>query len=112
MKKDESMFNRFLSASRYLILIPVAGSFITSTVLMVYGAADMVQLIYMILNFGEVGTKGAKALTLAAIEVVDLFLLGAALYLIALGLYELFIDDSLTLPPWLEIHEFDEQSRS
>ncbi len=31
-----------------------------------------------------------------------------ALYIIALGLYHLFIDSSLRLPRWLKIEDFDE----
>ncbi len=34
--------------------------------------------------------------------------LGVALYIIALGLYHLFIDTSLRLPRWLKIEDFDE----
>jgi uncharacterized membrane protein YqhA len=32
---------------------------------------------------------------------IDLFLLGAVLYIVSLGLYELFIDDKLPTPSWL-----------
>ncbi len=102
------MLRHIFTASRFMILIPIAGSFVTAFILLVYGAADTIQLISKVITLGEVGTKGAKTLTLAAIEVVDLYLLGAALYLIALGLYELFIDDTLPLPHWLEIHDFDD----
>ena len=30
------------------------------------------------------------------------------MYIIALGLYELFVDDQLPLPQWLEIHDLDD----
>ncbi len=39
-----------------------------------------------------------------AIQLVDLYLVAVVMYLIALGLFELFIDDRLDLPDWLEIH--------
>jgi uncharacterized membrane protein YqhA len=55
-----------------------------------------------------VSSKGAKALTLAFIEIVDLFLLGTVLLMISLGLYELFIDSNLELPEWLHIRTFDD----
>jgi uncharacterized membrane protein YqhA len=45
-----------------------------------------------------------KELILSAIQIVDLFLLAIALYIIALGLYELFIDDTIVVPKWLLIH--------
>ena len=52
--------------------------------------------------------KGAKALALVLIEIVDLFLLGTVFLIIALGLYELFISDKLDLPHWLVIRTLDD----
>ncbi|MCC6604442.1 MAG: YqhA family protein [Anaerolineae bacterium] len=98
---------RFISASRFLIIIPSLGSFIAATALLVYGAVEIVQLIGQTLE-AEVSSKGAKTLALAFIEIVDLFLLGIVLYIIALGLYELFVDDKLPLPAWLSIHNLDD----
>jgi uncharacterized membrane protein YqhA len=98
---------RFISASRFLIIIPSLGSFIAATALLVYGAVEIVQLIGQTLE-AEVSSKGAKTLALAFIEIVDLFLLGIVLYIIALGLYELFVDDQLPLPAWLSIHNLDD----
>jgi uncharacterized membrane protein YqhA len=34
--------------------------------------------------------------------------LATVLYIIALGLYALFVDDRLPLPAWLEIHDLDD----
>ena len=38
---------------------------------------------------------------------IDFFLLGTVLYIIAMGLYELFIDDKLPMPKWLHIESLD-----
>lgn len=43
-----------------------------------------------------------------SIELADLFLLGTALFVIAIGLYELFIDDTIPLPGWLVVHNLDD----
>ncbi len=53
-------------------------------------------------------SKAAKILALGLIESIDLFLLGTVFYIIALGLYELFIDDTIQLPHWLVIHTLDD----
>ena len=50
----------------------------------------------------------AKGLILGVIELTDLFLLATVLYVIAIGLFELFIDDRVVLPRWLEIHDLDD----
>jgi len=98
---------RLVSASRYLIFIPALGSFIAATTLIIYGGVEIVQLVLEIFETG-VSSKGAKALALAFIEVVDLFLLGTVFYIIALGLYELFIDENIPLPAWLSINTLDD----
>lgn len=100
------MARRLISASRYLIVIASACIFALATALLCYGAAQTYLQIAQL--FGEGSPKGAKGLILTAIELVDLFLLATVLYVIAIGLYELFVDDSLPLPAWLEIHTLDD----
>lgn len=98
---------RFLAATRYIALVPVVCIFLVATALLIYGAVEAAQVIIHAFA-GEISSKGAKALLLAAIELVDLFLLGTVLYVIAVGLYELFVDDRIPLPHWLEIHDLDD----
>jgi uncharacterized membrane protein YqhA len=98
---------RIVSASRYLIIIAVICIFITGLALLVYGASETYELVTHLFT-GGVNAKSAKALVLAAIELVDLFLLATVLFVIAIGLYELFINDNLALPGWLEIHTLDD----
>jgi uncharacterized membrane protein YqhA len=99
---------RFLSSSRFLILLAVVGALIAATTLLVYGVVEASQLVVETITKGTVSSKGAKALALAFIELVDLLLLGTVFYIIALGLYELFIDDRIPVPHWLEIHDLDD----
>ncbi len=44
-----------------------------------------------LLRQGEFSPKGAKQLTLTVIESIDMFLVGAISYIVAVGLYKLFI---------------------
>ncbi len=100
--------SQILSSSRYLIIVAVVGSFLASVALLVYGGVEVVTLIVETAIEADISTKGAKKLVLAFIEVVDLFLLSTVLYIIALGLYELFIDDNVAVPDWLTIHNLDD----
>jgi uncharacterized membrane protein YqhA len=50
----------------------------------------------------------AKTLAIGLIEAVDAFLIAIALYIISLGLYVLFVDDTVCLPKWLKIHDLDD----
>jgi uncharacterized membrane protein YqhA len=102
------MLRPILNVSRYLVLAAVVGSLAASLALFVYGLAETAVVIVQAIAKAEVSSKGAKALALEFIEIVDLFLLGTVLLMIALGLYELFINSDLELPEWLQIRTFDD----
>ncbi|GAB4440805.1 MAG: YqhA family protein [Chloroflexi bacterium OHK40] len=97
-----------LSVSRYLALIPVVCLFLAATALILFGAASTVQLLFGLMASVRLDSTATKDLLVKAIELADLFLLGTVLYVIAVGFYELFIDDTLKLPAWLVIHDLDD----
>lgn len=102
------MLRPVLNASRYLVVAAVLGSLVAAFALFAYGVVETVAVVGETVAKAEVSSKGAKALALAFIEIVDLFLLGTVFLMIALGLYELFIEENLNLPPWLSISSFDD----
>lgn len=102
------MLRRVLSGSRYLILIAVAGSLLASIILLLYGAAMIVKLAIEVATHPIFTTEDAKPLAVACIEVIDLFLLATVLYIVALGLYALFIGNTLPSLPWLVIETLDD----
>jgi uncharacterized membrane protein YqhA len=102
------MLSRLIAGSRYLILFAVVAIFVAAVLLLVYGSVQTVQMIFETISGGSVSSKSAKALILTIIELVDLFLLATVLYVIAAGLYELFIDKAIPLPIWLEISDLDD----
>lgn len=104
--------SRFLSATRYIAYVPVICIFLAASALLIFGAASTIQAIITAVSARSLDSKVGKALLLQSIEVVDLFLLGTVLYVIAIGLYELFIDDTLLVPKWLEIHNLDDLKES
>jgi uncharacterized membrane protein YqhA len=86
----------------------VLGSLAAALALFAYGIAEAAVVVIDTIAKAEISSKGAKTLALAFIEIVDLFLLGTVLLMIALGLYELFINSDLDLPEWLQIRTFDD----
>jgi uncharacterized membrane protein YqhA len=102
------MLAPLLNGSRYMVIIAVLGSLAAAAALFIYGAAETVSVISHTIAKMDISSKGAKQLALSFIEIVDLFLLGTVLLMIALGLYELFIDNKLKLPEWLQIRTFDD----
>ncbi|MEL7025926.1 MAG: YqhA family protein [Pseudomonadota bacterium] len=102
------MFNRLLVASRFLMIVPVLGAFLGASTLLIYGGIEAVQLVTATIAEGQVSRSGAKAVAIEFIEIIDLFLLGTVFYIIAFGLYELFIEPDIGLPEWLEIQTLDD----
>jgi uncharacterized membrane protein YqhA len=97
-----------LASSRYLVIAAVIGSLVAALALFTYGMAETIAVVIDTIARADISSKGAKMLALAFIEIVDLFLLGTVLLMIAVGLYELFIDSNLALPEWLQIRTFDD----
>ncbi|TLM78797.1 MAG: YqhA family protein [Actinobacteria bacterium] len=90
--------------TRYIVAVPVVGLFASAVALVLMGGARTVAVITESLH----GAVSQKATVVEFIEVADVFLLATVLYIISLGLFELFIDDRLPLPAWLEIHDLDD----
>lgn len=105
------MLRRIVPTTRYAIVLAVACIGIAATVIFGYGAVLTARLVALPFR-GGVSAGSTKDLILRTIEVVDLFLIGTALYVIALGLYELFVDQGLALPPWLVIKDLDDLKRN
>lgn len=103
---------RLLGWSRLLVLLAVVGSFIASATLMIYGSLRSLGIIWELL--GHAGdallTKEEYGKTLIAetIALIDMFLLGTVLFIVAAGLYQLFVDSRTALPGWLRIRSLDD----
>ncbi len=93
---------RIVASSRYLFIIAVVSTFLLSVVTFIYGAVLTFKLIVGVVS-PKAAFASAKAVIVEAIEIVDFFLIATVLYIIALGLYALFIDENLSMPAWLEV---------
>ena len=102
------MIRRILASSRYLISIAVLGAFLAAVALILYGGITTINVLIEIFAHPTFTITGAKHLAVESIEIIDLFLLATVLYIVALGLYELFIDEKLPVLPWLVITNLDD----
>ena len=96
-----------LASSRYFIAAAVLGTFLSSVILIISGILAVLEIAWDQISDREIGVQSTKAISFEFLELIDIFLLGTALYVIALGLYQLFVDQDLPLPPWLVISDFD-----
>ncbi|HFD38690.1 MAG TPA: YqhA family protein [Anaerolineae bacterium] len=103
------LIRKIVASSRFLFIIAVVSTFILSVVTFVQGAVMTVRMIMITLGLTPLaGEVSEKEMTVETIQIVDVFLLATVFYIIALGLYALFIDENLPMPAWLEFHTFDD----
>lgn len=103
------LIRKIVASSRFLFIVAVVSTFILSVVTFVQGTALTFQLVVATLNLDpSVEFISVKEMIVESIQIVDFFLLATVFYIIALGLYVLFIDEDLPMPAWLKIHTFDD----
>jgi uncharacterized membrane protein YqhA len=91
---------RLVSWSRYIILVDVLGLFAAFVALMVSSVWHTLLVIWQaVFNDG----MGQKQLVGSLVQQADTALLAAVFYVIALGLYSLFVDDEIPMPKWLRV---------
>jgi uncharacterized membrane protein YqhA len=99
----------FLESSRYIVLLGIFGTFLAALALFLFGFFGIISAVWDALTIADpFSYKHLKELSIILIQEIDVFLLATVLYIITLGLYELFIDEALDLPHWLEVRTLDD----
>lgn len=112
----EPKISRLLSASRYLVLLAVAGCFLAAAVLFAYGLVAVIRTTIQVIaadiaGFGEVEqdvVATAEHLAVHLVQLADVFLLGTVIYLVGLGLHLLFVNPWLPAEPWVAVSDLDD----
>jgi uncharacterized membrane protein YqhA len=99
-----SGISRLVGFSRYFIVIDVIGLFAAFMALTISSVWSTFVVIYSA-AFHDVEQK---ELVGKLVQQADTALLATVLYVIALGLYSLFVDDDIPMPAWLQIHHLDD----
>ncbi|MCC6312697.1 MAG: YqhA family protein [Thermomicrobiales bacterium] len=100
-----------LAGGRYFILLAVVGSLLSAVMVTIYGLLAVLTIAWHSITHARDARfdhYAVEQVSLEFISLIDAFLLATVLYIIALGLYELFIDDDLPVPDWLIITSLDE----
>jgi uncharacterized membrane protein YqhA len=98
------MLKKILEKSRFIVIIAVIGCLITTLTLLGFGIYEIGETLLKIPK----GLTNSKETVLKFIEVVDTFLLATVFLIISIGLYELFVDNTLELPEWLRVNSLDD----
>jgi uncharacterized membrane protein YqhA len=98
--------NLFLT-SRILVIVAIIGMIITSIIVIITGFAELFRILSFLIHEGILSDEAGKFLSVNVTEMIDLYLIGLFLIIMALGLYQLFIDPDISLPEWLDTPSFD-----
>jgi uncharacterized membrane protein YqhA len=92
---------KFISATRYLAIVPILGLAIAAAVMFGFGGLGLIS--FIIRSVAEMsGGHATEVLPIfELLEYVHQFLIGTVLYITAMGLYQLFIQD-VPLPMWMK----------
>lgn len=102
------MIRKMLASSRQLVLIAVLSIFAASMALLVYEAIVVASTLVRAIAEGQTSPKASKALAAGLIEAIDVFLIAVVAYITSLGLYALFVDETLPLPRWLVVRDLED----
>lgn len=85
------MLRKLLEHSRFFLVLPIIGSLLLMISVVLMGLGMILVQEWHLLQQGEFSSRTAKELTITVIQTIDLFLVGAISYIIAVGFYKLFI---------------------
>jgi uncharacterized membrane protein YqhA len=105
--KERVWLKNLYFISRVLVIIAIIGMIITSVVVILTAFAEFFRIISFLITDGILSEETGKFLSVNVTEMIDLYLLGLALIIMSLGLYQLFIDPDVDLPEWLDTPSFD-----
>jgi uncharacterized membrane protein YqhA len=93
---------RGLAGTRIVFTLAILSTFVASVTLLVLGAIETFQTVFALVGLSDHGITPAEVRQ-HFIEVVDLFLVATIMYVISIGLYQLFADSRLPVAPWLKV---------
>jgi uncharacterized membrane protein YqhA len=101
-RRPSELIGRMVASSRFFVLLATLSLFLAFTAVMVSTMYFTVSTIWNTVT-GEGMTQNEMIGKL--IKQADYALLATVLYVLALGLYSLFVDDRVPMPGWLRISD-------
>ena len=103
-KQRRTTAHRIAGSTRFMAIVPIVGLFVAAIAMTI---ATLVSTVHVTIEVVQ-GHVTMQDMLVEYIEYADFFLLSIVLYIMSIGLYSLFIDDDIDLPPWLAIHTLDD----
>ena len=102
-RPPSDMIGRMVASSRFFVLIATLSLFLAFMAVMI---STIIVTVWTILRAIDLeGGLSQNEMIGKLIKQADYALLATVLYVLALGLYSLFVDDRVPMPAWLRIHD-------
>lgn len=102
------MLRQTLASSKYIVLVAIFGIYVAAVALILYEIAVVGSAIVDTLRAASVSPEGARLLAVGLLAAIDVFLIAIVGYITCVGLFALFIDDTIPLPAWLVIRNIED----
>jgi uncharacterized membrane protein YqhA len=102
VRRPSVFIGRMVASSRFFVLIATLSLFLAFMAVMV---STIIVTVMTIWRAGVEQTLSQNEMIGKLIKQADYALLATVLYVLALGLYSLFVDDRIPMPSWLSIHD-------
>jgi len=95
---------KIVGLTRYTVFVPAIAAILGALFLM---AQESIAMVLTMID-SIVSQTPLKEVVVQVLTAVDAILLGTVLLVIGYGLYELFVDPEVDVPPWLQIRDLDD----
>ena len=102
---------RIISATRYLVLIPIVGLALAAAVLFALGGIGLVAFLFKNASLAAEGHDLTVVPIFDLLQYVHQFLIGTVLYITSMGFYQLFIQE-VPVPQWMKIESAEDLETS
>jgi uncharacterized membrane protein YqhA len=102
-RKPSELVGRMVASSRFFVLIATISLFLAFMAVMV--STIIVTVLTILHSMDTSGGLTQNEMIGKLIKQADYALLATVLYVLALGLYSLFVDDRVPMPSWLRISD-------
>jgi uncharacterized membrane protein YqhA len=92
---------KLVGATRYLAIVPIVGLAVAAGVMFLFGGFGLFMFVLRSIGDIQAGHPTEILPIFELLEFVHQFLIGTVLYITAMGLYQLFIQD-VPLPVWMK----------
>jgi uncharacterized membrane protein YqhA len=101
-RRPSVLVGRMVASSRFFVLVATVSLFIAFMAVML---STIIVTVMTVWRAGIEQTYSQNEMIGKLIKQADYALLATVLYVLALGLYSLFVDDRVPMPRWLRIHD-------